>query len=74
MRTTLDRELQGALEEELERQIRAVERGAFGRFRHPEYEPGPSEAAATDYLQGAGIVLNARTGDILAMVGGRDHD
>ncbi len=72
--TTLDRELQVALEEELERQVRAVERGAFGRFRHPDYEPGRTGAAQTLYLQSAGLVLDARTGDILALVGGRDHD
>jgi penicillin-binding protein 1A len=72
--TTLDRDLQVALEEELERQLRAVERGAYGRFRHPGYEAGRRGAATTPYLQTAAVVLDAHSGDVLAMVGGRDHD
>jgi penicillin-binding protein 1A len=74
VQTTLDRDLQVALEEELEKQLRSVERGAFGRFRHPGYQAGQAGAAETSYLQAAGVVVDARTGDVLAMVGGRDHD
>jgi 1A family penicillin-binding protein len=53
--TTIDRAAQAALEEELERQIRRVAAGAGG---------GGS-------LQGAGVVMDAVSGDIRAMVGGR---
>ena len=74
VQTTLDRTMQQALEEELEKQIRAVERGSFGTFRHPAYDPAKRPGERTPYLQGAGVVLDARTGDVLALVGGRDHD
>ena len=72
--TTIDRDLQVALEEELEKQLRAVERGAYGRFRHPGYQAGRTGAPETTYLQAAAVMLDAHTGDVLAMVGGRDHD
>jgi penicillin-binding protein 1A len=72
--TTIDRDLQIALEEELERQLGQIERGAYGRFRHPGYRPGRSGESQTSYLQAAAVVLDAHTGDVLAMIGGRDHD
>lgn len=71
--TTLDRQLQSALEEELEKQLKTVERGQFGRFRHPGYKPGRTGGTETPYLQAAGVVIDARSGDVLAMVGGRDR-
>ncbi|HVS01734.1 MAG TPA: PBP1A family penicillin-binding protein, partial [Thermoanaerobaculia bacterium] len=71
--TTLDREVQQAAEEELVRQLRAIEGGAFGRFSGPRYGSGAEVAPeATPYLQGAVVVLEAATGDVLAWVGGRD--
>ncbi len=71
--TTLDRELQAALEDELAKQLKAIEQGQYGRFRHPDYRPGHTGDAETPYLQTAAVVLDAHTGDILAMVGGRDQ-
>jgi penicillin-binding protein 1A len=62
--TTLDREAQDVLEEELERQAQAVESGRLGRF------VGPPDAT----LQFAGVVIEPSTGDVLAMVGGRDFE
>jgi penicillin-binding protein 1A len=73
--TTMDLALQEVAERELERQLRAVESGAFGGFRHARrgtdqgdtgYRGGPA------YLQGALVVMDARAGDVLALVGGRD--
>jgi penicillin-binding protein 1A len=58
--TTLDPRVQRAAEEELRRQILTVESGALGR-------PG-----GRGPLQGAVVVLEAATGDVLAWVGGRD--
>jgi penicillin-binding protein 1A len=74
VQTTLDRTIQQALQDELERQMSAVERGTYGPFRHPDYDPAASPDVETPYLQGAGIVIDARSGDVLAQVGGRDHD
>ncbi|HEU5211099.1 MAG TPA: transglycosylase domain-containing protein, partial [Longimicrobiales bacterium] len=57
--TTMDVRAQRAAEEELREQIARLS----GRVREGE---GP--------LQGAVVLLDARTGDVLALVGGRDHD
>src|SRR5690606_5513025 len=39
-----------------------------------EERDGAGELVNTPYLQGAAIVLEAKTGNILAMMGGRDFD
>jgi penicillin-binding protein 1A len=70
--TTLDTAAQKAAEEELERQLRTVEGGSAGRLRAPRYTVHPSDDAAYAYLQGAVVALDARSGDVLAWVGGRD--
>ena len=74
--TTLDRDAQTALEEELSRQARAIENGGFGAYRHPSYESAKGETVegATPYLQTAGVVMEVRTGAVRALVGGRDHE
>ncbi|HET9982184.1 MAG TPA: PBP1A family penicillin-binding protein [Longimicrobiales bacterium] len=73
IRTTLDVDAQRVAQEELERQLRFIERGGIGRFPGPRYASArASGERGTDYLQGAIVMLDARTGDILAMVGGRD--
>lgn len=72
--TTLDIDVQRTAERELERQLEAVESGAFGAFRHERYsatEAQPSEGASP-YLQGAVLVMDAHDGGVLALVGGRD--
>jgi penicillin-binding protein 1A len=78
--TSLDSELQREAELALEEQIREIERGRHGRFRHPTYEQfsaslaesGTREVSSTPYLQGVVAVLDPMTGDVLALVGGRD--
>ena len=72
--TTLDIDVQRAAEQELERQLRAVENGAYGAFRHTSYGAAQSDTSgeAPPYLQGAVVVMDAREGGILALVGGRD--
>jgi penicillin-binding protein 1A len=88
--TTLDRELQARLETELEAQLRRIEDGNFGRFAYSvaprEAEDSPEEGGAGEAadsaqadsaaapLQGAGVFLDPRTGEVLAMVGGRDFE
>lgn len=72
--TTLDQAAQKAAEEEVERQAAAIESGAFGPYRHPRYDADEAVDGATTYLQGAAIVMEARTGAVRALVGGRDFD
>jgi penicillin-binding protein 1A len=71
--TTLDRRAQRAAERELEAQLRRIEGGTWGRFRAPRYSAASSgDEEGTEYLQGAVVVMEAATGDVLAWVGGRD--
>lgn len=72
--TTLDLNAQAAAEQALARQLDAIESGRFGAYRHGTYAAYDDSAAAgaTDYLQGAVVLLDATTGEVRAMVGGRD--
>ncbi|HEX6559734.1 MAG TPA: PBP1A family penicillin-binding protein [Longimicrobiales bacterium] len=70
--TTLDRRAQRVAEEELARQLRSVEAGAFGRYHGKRYSRTAEPADETPYLQGAVVLMDARTGAVLAHVGGRD--
>jgi penicillin-binding protein 1A len=80
--TTLDVDLQSAAERALESQLRAVEGGKYGPYKHTTFEEylakasersgGP--AANSPYLQGAFVAMDPRTGAVRAMVGGRDFD
>jgi penicillin-binding protein 1A len=74
--TTLDPAAQAAAEEEVARQADAIEAGRFGTYRHPTWPEarGETEEGATTYLQGAAVVMEARTGAIRALVSGRDYD
>jgi penicillin-binding protein 1A len=73
VRTTLDSRAQRTAEEELARQLKQIEGGQLGAFDGPRYsaaaEPSPD---GTAYLQGAVVVLDPRSGDVLAWVGGRN--
>ena len=71
--TTLDSAAQRAAEEELRRQLKAVEAGSLGRFQGARYTSGADlHQGGTSYLQGAAVMLDAHDGDVLAWVGGRD--
>ena len=71
--TSLDVTAQKAAEEELLRQLAAIERGAAGRFAARRYTADAAlDESGTPYLQGAVVMLDGRTGDVLAWVGGRD--
>lgn len=71
--TTLDVTAQRAAEEELLKQLRIVESGQLGSVNGQRYR-GYSEwtPEGPQYLQGAAIVMENETGDVLALVGGRD--
>ena len=81
--TTLDLDMQQAAERALEARLEAIEGGADGKFPHQTYRqymdsradtPENSDKIPTPYLQGLAVTLEAKTGSIRAMVGGRDFD
>jgi penicillin-binding protein 1A len=80
--TTLDLEMQQAAERALEARLEAIESGADGKFSHPtyrQYVESRAESADDDrpnspYLQGLAVTIEARSGYIRAMVGGRDFE
>ena len=80
--TTLDLDLQSAAERSLERQLRAIESGRFGAYKHETYEQyiaqsnggAERDSPNSPYLQGAFIAMDPRTGAVRALVGGRDFD
>lgn len=72
--TTLDLRVQQKAEEALEKKLREIER--MPGYRHPTREawaslPGERRGDSS-YLQGAAVVVENRTGGVLAVVGGRD--
>jgi membrane peptidoglycan carboxypeptidase len=78
IRTSLDPALQETTERAMEEQLRRIEAGTYGPYRHPTYErfaaglrPG-EPVRHTPYLQGAMVVMDPNTGAIRALVGGRD--
>src|SRR2546430_10237539 len=83
--TTLDLEMQEAAERALQSQLDAIEAGVYsngkfpGRTTYREYiesskASGEDHGLYTPYLQGALVALEASTGYIRAMIGGRDFD
>jgi penicillin-binding protein 1A len=83
--TTLDLDMQQAAERALQSQLDEIEAGAYsanGKFEgqgrtYREYleqgrESGEDQGSFSPYLQGSLVALDARTGYILALVGGRD--
>lgn len=69
--TTLDKSLQDTLEEKIKNQLYLVEQREG--YKHPKYADFKSEKGKkTNYLQGAGLCYNHKTGEVLAYVGGRD--
>jgi penicillin-binding protein 1A len=81
--TTIDLDIQQAAERALNRQLDEIERNhqRFGKYPRQTYNDylekradDSNTPAQSPYLQGLAIVLEARTGKILAMVGGRDFN
>jgi 1A family penicillin-binding protein len=71
--TTLDWEAQVAAEGALVARLEAIEAGRHGPYRGAPFDPrSPGGAEGTDYLQGAVVMLEVESGDVLALVGGRD--
>ena len=61
--------IQERAHEALVAQIEAIENGEYGQYSHPT---GPPEDPDAPVLQGMVVMLDPRTGDIRALVGGRD--
>ena len=81
--TTLDLDMQQAAERALEARLEAIENGADGKFPHQTYQQyldsrsdnaDDNASTTTPYLQGLVVTLEAKTGAIRAMVGGRDFE
>lgn len=81
--TTLDLDMQDAAERSVERQLRAIEAGTFGAFKHITYEEYLARAASgtldgsgtnSPYLQASFVAIDPRTGAVRALVGGRDFE
>jgi penicillin-binding protein 1A len=72
--TTLDQEAQQAAEQQLERQLSAIESGGFGTYRHPSYSQRSEANEGSNYLQGAVVILDGTSGEVRALVGGRDFN
>jgi penicillin-binding protein 1A len=75
--TTLNKQLQDAAEESVEKRLAAVEKlRAYAHPKKADFDKtwdGTQEIASTPYLQGALMMLDNQTGGILALVGGRDY-
>ncbi|MBK9692566.1 MAG: PBP1A family penicillin-binding protein [Gemmatimonadetes bacterium] len=81
--TTVDLDIQQAAERALARQLDEIERNKarYGKYPRPTYADYLEKRgddtdlpAESPYLQGLAVVLEARTGKLLAMVGGRDFN
>ena len=77
--TTLDLDMQMAAERALEEQLERIENGDLGPYRHVSFHEdlelrtnGGGKRAQTPYLQAALVTLDAQSGYVRAMVGGRD--
>jgi penicillin-binding protein 1A len=72
--TGLDPAAQKGARDALVAQIRKIEKGEFGKYKHPV--PDSAMKAATGggspYLQGMVVALDIHTGEVRALVGGRD--
>ena len=74
--TTYDPAAQKAVDEEMARQLAAIENGQFGAYQHPTFaktKGTTDDDGSTPYLQGMAVVMEARTGEIRALMGGRDY-
>jgi penicillin-binding protein 1A len=72
--TAWDTSAQRIAEDRLREQIRAIEAGELGSYTGPVPPDslGQATGGASPYLQGAVVVLDQRTGEVRALVGGRD--
>jgi penicillin-binding protein 1A len=74
--TTLDPALQKAAHAALLAQIKDIEAGKYGKWRHEKPDSAaklqPAQGTGSPYLQGMVVALDIETGEVRALVGGRD--
>ena len=74
--TGLDPVAQRAAYDALIAQIKKVEKGTFGKYKYARPDSAkklePAGSNGSPYLQGMVVMMDVRTGDVRAMVGGRD--
>ncbi|MBK1831790.1 transglycosylase domain-containing protein [Verrucomicrobiaceae bacterium R5-34] len=68
--TTIDLDVQKAMEASLLKSLATAE--SVEGYDHPKYESYRREDGKPDYLQGAGLMMDNRSGAVIAYVGGRD--
>ena len=71
IRTTIDAAVQRAAEEKMDRQLLQVESQAD--YKHPRYSEHDQEKGPPKYLQGATLMMDHETGEVIAHVGGRNY-
>ena len=75
--TTIDMSMQSVAEREMAKHLRVMD-STYGKRRVPNYDTNKRNPNGIhpieDYLQGAFIAFEPRTGHVKAMVGGRDYN
>ncbi|HEX6307035.1 MAG TPA: PBP1A family penicillin-binding protein [Longimicrobiales bacterium] len=73
--TGMDPAIQKAARDALVRQLRSIESGKYGRWRHEKPDSAAllaAQGSGSPFLQGMVIVLDVHTGAVRALVAGRD--
>ncbi len=73
--TGLDPVAQKAARDALLTQLKDIESGKYGKWRHAKPDTTklqPAQGTGSPYLQGMVVALDIRTGEVRALVGGRD--
>jgi penicillin-binding protein 1A len=73
--TGLDPAAQKGARDALVAQIRRIEKGELGTYKHPVPDSAlqPATGRGSPYLQGMVVALDVHTGEVRALVGGRDY-
>ncbi|MEN8784350.1 MAG: transglycosylase domain-containing protein [Akkermansiaceae bacterium] len=71
IRTTIDAAVQRAAEEKMARQLLQVE--SQDDYKHPRYTDYDKSTGPPNYLQGATLMMDHETGEVIAHVGGRNY-
>ena len=70
--TTIDRDLQERAERSLQEHLTRIEsREGYAHMKRSDFSPAPGKVPP--YLQGAALMIDSDTGNVLAYVGGRDY-
>lgn len=74
--TGLDPVAQKGARDALRAQLKDIESGKYGKWKHPKPDSAaklePAQGGGSPYLQGMVVALDIKTGEVRALVGGRD--